>query len=206
MIFVLLLACGGPEAAMDAGVDAGELDAGVDSGPIDAGPPPPMVPIDGWTNAIAPSDIAADITWNGTTYTNMAADPSVVIGPPDGSSGSVALGDTGHYLVADLGVGEEAYDGPGEDIHVLEIDFFTSGVPEPYAVSVSNDGIAFTPIGNATGSHRFDLAGTGVASARYVKVESTRTAEDIVTSGIGSPEWPGAEIDAVGAFYPGSIP
>lgn len=47
-----------------------------------------------------------------------------------------------------------------------------------------------------------DLAGTGLSSARYVKVVSLQHVADIVR-GPGSGFYPGAEIDAVGAATPG---
>ncbi len=141
-----------------------------------------------------------------TTYTNIGADPTVIIGEPDGLSGSVALGPTGHYVVVDFGLGEEAFDGPGDDLEVREYDLFAGGVPEAYTVSVANDPAGpFTMLGEAIGSQRFDLDGTGLTSVRYVRVESTLSVEDIV-NGLGSPEYPGAEIDAIGASYPGSLP
>ena len=63
----------------------------------------------------------------------------------------------------------------------------------------------FTELGNGEGSADFDLTDVAMTSARYVRVTSTRSAMDIVT-GLGSPQYPGAEIDAVGCFYPGAAP
>ena len=205
------LACGcSTDPDVDAGsmtgdaaaADASVLDGGTDAGPLDAGPPPPTVPADGWANAVADSDILAVLEHMGMSYTNVAADPTVIIGEPDGAA--VAMGDTGHYITIDFGAGEEAFDGPGDDIIVREKDFLSGGAPEPFAVSVSSDPMGpFTELGVGTGSTRFDLSDASVASARYVRVTSTRSADDIVT-GLGSPEYPGAEIDAVGAYHPGS--
>ncbi len=72
-------------------------------------------------------------------------------------------------------------------------------------MAVANDPAGpFTVIGQSRGADTFDLAGSGLASARYVRVSSTASVDDILTGG-GSPTWPGAEIDAVGAFYPGAV-
>src|SRR5687767_6579585 len=106
---LLAVGCGGPGGALDAGpppVDAPPIvDAfRIDSGPRDAGP---QVPLEGWANAVASSDVAASITSGGTTYENVADDPMLAIGPPDGLTGAVALGDAPHGLVVDLGEGEE---------------------------------------------------------------------------------------------------
>jgi hypothetical protein len=63
----------------------------------------------------------------------------------------------------------------------------------------------FTEIGTGESRMWFDLAGSGIESARYVRIESRRSLDDIL-NGEGSPEYPGAEIDAVGARYPGGAP
>jgi len=140
----------------------------------------------------------------GMMWTNVSGDPDFIIGEPDGDS--VAMGDTGHYVTIDFGAGEEAFDGPGDDIIVRERDLFTGGAPEPYTVAVANDPAGpFTELGAASGSGEFDLADISMASVRYVRVTSTSTADDIV-NGLGSPEYPGAEIDAVGTYNPGSVP
>ncbi len=119
LLTILAFGCDSSPAEMDA--STGMPDSGpvrIDSGPRDAGPPPPMVPANGWTNAIAASDIAAMIMSGATTYMNESPDPSVAIGEPNGLPSAVALGDTGHFFVADLGETEEAFDGPGDDIDV----------------------------------------------------------------------------------------
>lgn len=196
-------ACDVPPS-VDAGTDAGELrDTGPDAGPPDAGPPPQSVPVNGWTNAIADHDPATSIELDGQTWDNVAVDPDEIIGPPDGSSGTYAIGPMGFFVVCDLGEGEEAFDGIGDDIEVVENDFPT-GFPEAYEVAVSDSPNGpFVVVGQAMGSERFDLAEVGVASARYVRVMGTSTISEIV-NGPGSEEYPGAEIDAVGAFHPGS--
>lgn len=209
MLSLALMGCGtapGEDAGVDAGLPDAGFDAGFDAAIFDAGPPLPEVPVDGWANAVEASNVAPSITHMGAVYDNVAADPAVIIGAPDGLVGSVALGDTGHFVIVDLGAGEEAFDGPGSDLVVRELDFASGGAPEEYTVSVANDPAGtFTVLGTVTGSANFDIEGLGLPFVRYVRVESTLTAEQIV-GGLGSPMYPGAEIDAVGAYYPGSAP
>ena len=60
----------------------------------------------------------------------------------------------------------------------------------------------FVHVADGRGEQGFDLDGTGLASARYVRVESQAHLVDVI-SGFGSPTSPGPEILAVGAVYPG---
>ena len=186
---------GGPDAAPDVGPDAVGLPPGV------AAPP---VPGNGWANAVIASQIAPSVEVDGAAQPNVAANTAKVLGPPEGTlAGVLALGLVGDYVVVDLGEGEEATDGDGADLVVLEYGAEAGGVSEPYRVSVavSPDG-PFVPVGEGAGPRGFDLAGTGVASARYVRVESRATLAD-VAGGPGSPLYPGPEIDAIGAVFPG---
>lgn len=168
---------------------------------------PPDVPETGWANAVVASNILASIDLDGKPIANVAADPQKAVGPPDGdSAGTVALGVVGNGLVLDLGEGEEAFDGEGPDLVVIEMGFDLGGIPEPYRVYVAAapDG-PFVAIGDGSSKRGFDLAASGMKSARYVRVES-RSDEAMVLSGLGSPAYPGPEIDAVGAIFPGGVP
>ena len=209
----VLEACNDPARADVAASDASDVASIGDSGaddvaqldvpPVDSGPPPRVVPANGWANAVTSSDIAQSISEPddaGMTYVNLAANSAVIIGPPEGTqAGTVAIGETGRFVVVDMGVGEEVVDRAGNDLEVVE----GPGIPEPYRVYVSvlPDG-PFVQVGDGSAVSRFDLSGSGITSARYVKIESRRTADSIL-HGLGSPEYPGAEIDAVGALYPG---
>lgn len=165
---------------------------------------PPAVPGNGWAKAVVASDITAAIDSDGNSLINVAADPDLLLGPPDESvSGITAIGLVGAWVVVDMGEGTEAHDKEGPDIVVMEYGAAAGGFPEPYRVAVSEspDG-PFTEIGDGADVRGFDLAEAGLASARYVRVESLATLEEI-TGGLGSPLYPGPEIDAIGAIYPG---
>jgi len=116
-------------------IDDAAADIALDLAPIDTGPPRRTVPANGWANAVTSSDIAHDVAEDGgVPVINRASDPSVIVGPPDNTQeGTVALGETGRYVVVDMGVGEEVYDRSGEDLEVVE----GAGIPEPYRVYVS---------------------------------------------------------------------
>ena len=76
------------------------------------------------------------------------------------------------------------------------------GTPEPYRTEVSESPEGpWTRLGDAFGERAFDLADAGVSRARYVRVESLAQEADVL-GGLGSPYYPGPEIDAVGAVYP----
>lgn len=168
----------------------------------------PGVPEIGWTNAavevaVSPSIMHPDLG----ELPNLGQDPEWVLGPPGGGPTQVlALGTVGAYVVLDLGEGEAACDGEGPDLLVLEYGIMSGGVPEPYRVAVGDTPEGpWTTLGDGTGEEVFDLADAGVDCARYVRVESLAQLVDIL-GGLGSPYFPGPELDAVGAVYPGGAP
>lgn len=166
----------------------------------------PAVPEHGWAEVVADANVAAELVDGETVYTNVADDPGDVLGAPDGSMGMCALGIVGNYVVVDLGEGEEAVDGDGDDLVVIEYGVQSGGTPEPYRVSVGDGPEGpWTPLADAQSERAFDLGASGVAGARYVKVESLAQQVDVL-GGVGSPYYPGPEIDAIGAVYPGGAP
>ena len=176
-------------------------------------PPPddlllPIVPDEGWANEVVDSNVTLmfmDAT--GMNWVNVAENPDDALGPPTASTtNKVALGILGAHITVDLGGGEEAFDGPGPDIVVMEFGSMTGGAPEPYRVLVSeNEDGPFIPLADGRGERAYDLAPAGVERARYVRIESQAHIPDVV-SGFGSALFPGPEIDAIGAVYPGSAP
>ena len=86
-------------------------------------------------------------------------DSSGVTLPYAASAGTISS------LVVDMGSGNEIVDGSGPDFRVIAL----SGT---YDVAVSNTpfSLTFVPVGSRTGQHEFDLAGTGLTSARYVRL------------------------------------
>lgn len=167
----------------------------------------PAVPAQGWANAVADSKVAASISskkFGTSPLMNGGADPTRAIGAPDDwNAGAVAIGILGNYITMDMGAGEEVTDGLGDDLIVLEMGRLSGGVPERYRVLVSNAPMGpFTPVAEGAGEQAFDLAGSGVSSARYVRIESLVRLLDI-ENGLGSPFFPGPEINAVGAIHPG---
>jgi len=166
----------------------------------------PIVPVEGWANAVVESDVTESFVANDREWVNIATDPLITLGEPGtGANDGLALGLVGGYVILDLGEGEEAYDGDGDDLVVMEFGPLTSGAPEPYRVSVANDPAGpFIPLADARGERAFDIASTGLAMVRYVKVESQAHIPDVM-SGLGSPFYPGPEINSIGAVYPGGV-
>jgi len=167
----------------------------------------PAVPARGWANAVAHANVAKSIklpSFGDAVLPNGNADATKLLGPSDGTGNDaiVAIGVLGHFIVADMGAGEEITDGEGDDLVVLEMGRLSGGVPERYRISLSNDAMGpFTPLAEGAGEQAFDLAGSGVAKARFVRLESLVRLSDI-DNGLGSPFAPGPEIDAIGAVYP----
>jgi hypothetical protein len=123
---------------------------------------------------------------------NGHSDPAQALGRPRHNKDYdyVSIGGPGYWLVVDMGEGEEIYNGPGNDFRVYEIGRASGGVDEEYDVSVSNSPTGpWVYIGQGWTTSEFDLAGSGLQSARYVRIDdlSTRT---------GDPH-PGSDIDAV---------
>ncbi|WP_412061082.1 hypothetical protein [Rubrivirga sp. IMCC45206] len=84
----------------------------------------------------------------------------------------------GGFVVLDLGAGEGVVDGPGPDLLVVESDGTVLaagfGFAEPGEVAVSDmPGGPFVSLGEVNGTGLFDLAGSGLRSARYVRVTDT---------------------------------
>lgn len=164
-------------------------------------PPPgtlPEVPGAGWANAVVENATSETVAGN----PNVARDAEQALGEPTGgTSDVVALGEVGGSITLDLGEGEEALDGDGDDLVVWEAGLQSGGAPEPYRVWVAEavDGPWFQ-LGDGAGERAFDFAGTPVGPVRYVRVESLRLAVDVARS-LGSIYFPGGEIDAVGAVH-----
>ena len=161
------------------------------------------VPANGWADAVVDADVASTIEGDNGPITNVAADPEAALGAPEEDlTGNVALGPEGHYIIVDLGENEAACDGDGGDLVVVEIGFGQGGIPEAYEVSVSATASgAFEVVSQGFGANTFDLSNTAIVAPRYVRVESLATLDDVL-HGLGSPQYPGPEIDAIGAIYP----
>lgn len=183
-----------------AGDAPGDVPAGVPEEDLPGVLPP--VPPEGWADAVVASAVSASTAGPRGPVPNVAADPERALGPPGlGADDAVALGVLGAWLVLDLGAGQEAVDGPGPDLVVMEAGPRSGGAPEPYRVLVSEGPEGpFVRLGDGAGERAFDLAGSGLDRARYVRLESLRFEVDLATSP-GSVLYPGPEIDAVGAVH-----
>ncbi len=87
------------------------------------------------------------------------------LGAPDGNYAQVFLDYGNGYLTLDMGLYEEIIDGPGADLQVV-----AQGAN--YTVSVTNSlQSPFKTLGHGNGTLEFDLTGSGVSMARYVRVQ-----------------------------------
>lgn len=91
-------------------------------------------------------------------------------------------------------------DGPGPDLQLVELGHsFPPAIDENYRVEVSADGLNFVSLGTAPGDIAlFDLGGSGLALARYVRVTDLPPREQ---AGVFDPTVVGADIDAVIALH-----
>jgi hypothetical protein len=121
-------------------------------------------------------------------YFNHYSNPSEAIsalGPPDNVSASL---DDGGMIVLDMGNSTVISNNEDDDFIIYE-----NGNDEGYEVYVSNnwDGPWYS-VGDGVGTTSFDLEGSGIDEARFVKIE-----DDDISSIDG---YPGADIDAVQAL------
>jgi hypothetical protein len=85
-----------------------------------------------------------------------------------------------------------AADGVGYDLYVHENGATENDVDENYQVEASLDGSTFVPIGTSAGSlHGFDLAGSGLSLARFIRITDLAPVE-ATAAGMA-----GADIDAI---------
>ncbi len=106
--------------------------------------------------------------------------PTGLIGPwpllDAGAAAGVQLGTNG-YVVMDMGAGEEIVQGKGPELMVVEFDGTllgggVNGLAETYSVWISNDQTGpFVRLGEATGTGFFEIGGSGLSKARYVKIQ-----------------------------------
>jgi hypothetical protein len=110
-----------------------------------------------------PDALAADVVLCATLGANDLLGPSLPLPIPGGAAVT--------SLILDMGSGQEIVDGTGPDFRV----FALAG---SYTVAVANTPFmdSFVPIaGTFSGTSAFDLAGTGLTSARYVRVTAAPT-------------------------------
>jgi hypothetical protein len=127
-----------------------------------------------------------------------SADPLAALGPPDCHDGNrepqtyVTLGHKGQLVLEFTGV--ELYDGEGPDLLVVEI----GPLAEAVEVSVSSDGQQWVAIGRSEGAGAtLDLRDRVLPGDRFRFVRLV----DLGTMSKTKNQWPGADIDAVGAIH-----
>lgn len=114
--------------------------------------------------------------------------PHNALGPPDDVPASIGQGCT---FAFDMGEGFEIVDNPGMDFVVHEADSAGDGDERCYVYGSSGGFLGpWVLIGIADGTTELDLAGTGLASVRYLR---------LVDYGDGSAEgnYPGYDLDAI---------
>lgn len=124
---------------------------------------------------------------------NSNANPLDVLGAPD--SKYLAMGGPGAYIVLDMG-DTPIVNGTGPDIEIREIGSTAGGVDEEFRVLISDstDPASFVLVGIGSAFSLLDIAGTGLSSARYVRIEDLSTA----TSNSSTP---GSDIESVTSVH-----
>jgi hypothetical protein len=116
-------------------------------------------------------------------------DPREAIGKPDGKN--VALGHGGELVLEFRD--NVLVDGPQDDLVVFEV----GGAVEPTAIAISEDGKLWIDVGRTKGGKSSVDVGPFVKPGqlfRFVKVT------DAKAGGSNGSQWPGADIEAVGAL------
>ncbi len=117
------------------------------------------------------------------SYNNYSLTPWC-LGPADDKT--LSIGVAGE-IVLDMGEGTEIVDGPGMDVRVYEGGF----VAEYFDCYVSNNWNGpWSLLGRSKGSSNFDIASSGLTSARYVRIVDDG-------NGNANESYPGYDLEAV---------
>ena len=133
------------------------------------------------------------------TPENHHGDPVDILGPTrrkttEYEEDFVSFGGPSYFVVLDMGANEEIIDGDGNDFRVYEVGQALGGTDEEYDVFASNSPSGpWTFVDRGLAVSEFDLDGTGLAEARYLRIED----QSIATNGTHAP---GSDIDAVQAL------
>ncbi|MDH3216457.1 MAG: hypothetical protein OEN01_09230 [Candidatus Krumholzibacteria bacterium] len=160
-----------------------------------------MVNVSGPCNDVTPMAWAASVEDDGrgntecpdTTWTI----PAHILGEADGSFVSMG-GDSSDNITVHMEV--DIFDGPGCDLVVYEAE--TGETDASYNVYVSDDAVSgFVLVATVAmeGVYCIDLAGTGVNSGRYVKIEQSADVDGFDSEAPCDSTW-GADIDAIGVI------
>lgn len=101
---------------------------------------------------------------------NNSANPLDTLGAPD--SKFLAMGGPGAYVVLDMGE-TPIVNGSGPDLETREQGTAAGGVDELHRVLISNstDPASFVEVGTGSAFSLLDISGTGLSSARYIRIE-----------------------------------
>jgi hypothetical protein len=106
------------------------------------------------------------------------------LGMPDGEYNSIGVGG---WVVYDMGEGCELVNGAGKDFTVFE----GGNTIEEFSLYAGNSWAGpWSFVGDGRGTTQFDLANSGLASARYVKIQDDG-------DGTSSESYPGFDMDAL---------
>jgi hypothetical protein len=130
---------------------------------------------------------------------NSQTNPAAVLGAPDGLE--LSMGGPGAILVIDMGSDTPIVDGPGPDLEVRETGAAFGGADESYRVLISESTsvASFVEIGIGTAISLFEIAGSGLSTARYVRLE------DLATETLNT-QTPGSDIDSLTALHGTDLP
>ncbi len=99
------------------------------------------------------------------TYSEWYLFGDSAVGAPDETYTQVFLDYGNGYVTLDMGAGEEVLDGP-------DADFWVIAQGGEYNVRAGNSlTVALTTIGHGQGTQSFNLTGTGLTKARYIRIE-----------------------------------
>ena len=113
----------------------------------------------------------------------------------------VSLGGPGAWITLDMGEQTPIVDGPGPDVEVREIGTGFGGVDEGFVLWISNspESNSFVRVGTGIAISLFDISGSGLTTARYVRLV------DVATESLDT-ETPGSDIDSVTSLHSANVP
>ena len=136
---------------------------------------------------------AMHVCWNIITSTYVDSSswfegwPHNALGPPDTVPCSLGKGCT---LALDMGDNFAIQDISGDDFTVIEADIGDGDEGYTLSISATSMNGPWVSLGTGTGTTSFDLSGSGLSYARYIRIQDDN-------DGVSTGNYPGFDLDAI---------